>query len=57
MARISPLPTLQCPVSLFTINSLSSKAKIVEFANSIDLDEEAHHEPPNLDLHCLPSSL
>ena len=31
--------------------------KIDEFANSIDLDEVAHIEPPHLDLHCLPSRL
>ena len=31
--------------------------KIAEFANSVDLDEVAHHEPPHLDRHCLPSSL
>ena len=31
--------------------------KIAEFANSVDLDEVAHNEPPHLDLHCLPSSL
>ena len=31
--------------------------KIVEFANSIDLDEVAHHEPAYLDLHRLPASL
>ena len=30
---------------------------IAEFANSVDLDEVAHNEPPYLDLHCLPSSL
>ena len=35
-----------CPVSSFA-----------EFANSIDLDEVAHNEPPYLDLYCLPSSL
>ena len=29
--------------------------KIAEFANG-DLDEVSH-EPPHLDLHCLPSSL
>ena len=29
--------------------------KISEFANSIDLDEVAHNEPPHLDLHCLNS--
>ena len=31
--------------------------KIAEFANSVNLDEVAHNEPPHLDLHCLPSSL
>ena len=31
--------------------------KIVEFANSLDLDEVAHNEPPHLDLRYLPSSL
>ena len=31
--------------------------KIAEFANSVDLDEVAHDEPPHLDLHCLPSGL
>ena len=30
------------------------KAKLVGFANSVDLDEVAHNEPPHLDLHCLP---
>ena len=30
--------------------------KIVNFINSIDLDEEAHNELPHLDLYCLPSS-
>ena len=30
------------------------KIKIVEFANSIDPDEVAHHEPSHLDLPCLP---
>ena len=33
------------------------EAKIAEFANSVDLDEVAHNEPPHLDLHWLPSSL
>ena len=31
--------------------------KIAEFANSVDLDEVAHNEPPHLDLHCLHSRL
>ena len=39
------------------VDSLSTRAKIAEFANSVDLDEVAHDEPPHLDLHCLPSSL
>ena len=33
------------------------ETKIAEFANSVDLDEVAHDEPPHLDLHCLTSSL
>ena len=33
------------------------ETKIAEFANSIDLDEVAHNEPPHLDLHCLLSGL
>ena len=41
-----------------TLYSLStSETKIAEFANSIDLDEVAHNEPPHLDLHCMPSRL
>ena len=30
---------------------------MAKFANSVDLDEVAHNEPPHLDLHCLPFSL
>ena len=33
------------------------ETKIGEFANSLNLDEVAHYEPPHLDLHCLSSSL
>ena len=33
------------------------ETKIAELANSVDLDEVAHNEPPHLDLNCLPSSL
>ena len=43
------------PESLLTLKV--SDSKIVEFANSVDLDGVAHYEPPHLDLHCLPSSL
>ena len=33
------------------------KMKIIEYANSIDLDEAAHHELPLLDQCCLPCCL
>ena len=36
---------------------LISYSNPLHFANSIDLDEVAHDEPPHIDLHCLPSSL
>ena len=36
---------------------LSGSKKVAEFANSVDLAEVAHNEPPHLDLHCLPSCL
>ena len=36
---------------------VSSEKKIAEFANSVDLDKVAQHEPPHLDLHCLVSIL
>ena len=39
------------------VNSLTTRDEIAEFANSVDLDEVTHNEPPHLDLHCLPSSL
>ena len=42
---------------LHYVKSLIPETKIAEFANNVDLDEVAHHEPPHLDLHCLPSSL
>ena len=38
-------------------NSLITEPKLAEFANSIDLDEVAHDEPPHLDQHSLLSSL
>ena len=41
-ARKSYFGTLQLP-----------EIKIAEFANSVDLDEVAHDEPPHLDLYCL----
>ena len=30
---------------------------MAEFESSVDLDEVAQKEPPQQDLHCLPSSL
>ena len=33
------------------------RRKKLKIANSFDLDEVAHNEPPHLDLHCLSSSL
>ena len=43
-------------VSRLILLVIRDVTKIAEFANSIDLDEVAHNEPPHLDLHCLPSS-
>ena len=41
----------------FRLDQAISGTKIAEFANSVDLDEVAHNEPPHLELHCLPSNL
>ena len=38
------------------INLVEMKIADSEFADSVDLGEVAHHEPPHLDLHCLSSS-
>ena len=43
--------------SIISLTLLLTETKITEFANSVDLDEVTHNEPPHLDLHCLPSSL
>ena len=43
-----------CPV-LLTL--YVPETQLAEFANSVNLDEVAHKEPPYQDLHCLPSSL
>ena len=46
------------PVSVIAVLTLyEPEKKIAEFANSIDLDEVAPYEPPQLELHCVPSSL
>ena len=42
---------------MLTINSLSTRDEIAEFANSVDLDKVVHDELCYLDLHCLLSSL
>ena len=35
----------------------ASLPKIAKVVNSVDPDEVAHHEPPHLELRCLPHSL
>ena len=43
----------------YACNSLTTRhavTKTAEFANSVDLDEVAHNEPPHLDLLSLHSS-
>ena len=34
------------------VNSKGPNARIAEFANTVDPDETAHHEPSHLDLQC-----
>ena len=46
-----------CSIQIGMFNSLTTSDENTEFANSVDLDEMAHNEPPHLDLRCLPSSL
>ena len=46
-----------CLIVFHLLTLLLPQMQIAEFANSVDLDEVAHDEPPHLDLHCLPSSL
>ena len=47
--------TCRAVLFILKINFLSTtETKIAEFANSVDLDEVAHNEPPHLDLHCCP---
>ena len=41
----------------FTLTLSLPERKIAEFANSVDLDEVAHNEPPHQELRCLPSGL
>ena len=51
-------PSIRLSNDFIALLTLSlPETKIAEFANSVNLDEVAHHEPPHLDLHCLPSSL
>ena len=52
---IKALLCADCPVFPLTLEV--PETKIAEFANSVDLDEVAHNEPPHQDLHCLLSCL
>ena len=52
---IEDLSHIMCQESSLTLKV--QETKIAEFANSVALIEVAHHEPPHLDLHCVPSSL
>ena len=44
-----------CFIKVLTLTG--QKMKIIEFANSTDLDEVAQYEPPHLNLYCLLSNL
>ena len=57
LERDKPIFCQISSVSQQCFNSSTIETKIAQFANSVDLDEVAHNEPPHLDLHCLPSSL
>ena len=60
MPVLAMLGMTMCMILLTWLNHLTlylTVTKAAEFANSVDLDEVAHYEPPHLDLHCLPSSL
>ena len=46
--------TLEKLLPLAVALTLLAETNLAEFANSVDLDEVAHYEPPHLDLHCLP---
>ena len=60
VSKIGPEPA-KPTISLALFGGVSiyfnSEMKMTKFANSVDLDEVAHNEPPHLDLHCLASSL
>lgn len=43
--------------SLIFIKGGNSSMKIFEFADRVDSDLAAHHEPLHLDLYCLPANL
>ena len=49
--------SLNIDIFFFFILVILKETKTARFANSVDLDEVAHNEPPHPDLHCLPSSL
>ena len=55
LSKVHVTPMKISPGSILILSVLETQ--IAEFANSVDLDEVAHHEPPHLDLKWLPSSL
>ena len=59
LASYKNIPYLRIMAGVFKFDLTLEvlEMKIAEFANSVHLDEVAHHEPLHLDLPCLPSSL
>ena len=56
-SNIPELMVLSQSVFLVVFEWLTLLSVKNEFAYSVDTDEVAHHEPPHLNLHCLPSNL
>ena len=57
LGKIFMQMTLACADRGRYLTRKAPNATIAEFANTVDPDETAHHEPSHLDLQCLPSSL
>ena len=49
------VPKVFEPLKFYLLKK-NAKTENSKFAYSFDPDDEAHNEPPLLDLHCLPSS-
>ena len=47
----------ECPLRRSFLGFFVARDETAELANSGDLDEVSHVEPPHQDLHCLPSCL